>query len=97
MKKSDIEFSRKDLGKKVYSIAFDDIDDLYFAMQQDKFNFKKLDDLVYLESCGKNKYNFGWNSLNVIVERTKDTYKIKDIEVYDLKTQEFLCYMKIKK
>jgi hypothetical protein len=31
--KNDLEFSRNDLKKQIYNIAFDDIDDLYFAMQ----------------------------------------------------------------
>ena len=96
-KMKDIEFSNKTCKKSVYKTALDDFEDLYEIMSSDKFIFQKLEDMVYLESCGKNKYCFYWNTLNVTVEQQKNTYKIKTIEVYDLKTQDFLCYMKLKK
>lgn len=95
-KMKDFEFSKNSLKKQIYNLAVDDFDGLYEFMELDKFDFKKLDDMVNLESHGKHEYNFEWNSLIVAIERTKDTYKIKQIEVYDLKTQEFLCYMKLK-
>ena len=96
MKKTNFEFSKNSLKKQIYNLAVDDFDGLYELMELDKFDFKKLDDMVNLESCGKHEYNFEWNSLIVTIEQQKNTYKIKQIEVYDLKTQEFLCYMKLK-
>ncbi len=90
------EFSVKTCKKKVYEIAKDDFDDLYYFMELDNFDFKKLDDKVELESCGKGVYDFDWNSLVVTVIKQKNTYTIKEIKVYDLKTDEFLCYMTFK-
>ena len=90
------EFSVKTCKKSVYSISKDDFDDLYFGMELDKFDLKKLDDKVYLEACGKGIYEFDWNSLRVTVKQQEKTYEITKIEVYDLKTDEFLCYMTFK-
>lgn len=90
------EFSVKTYKKSVYDTAKDDFDDLYFGMELDKFDFKKLDDKVYLEACGNDIYDFDWNTLKITIEQQKSTYRIIKIEVYDLKTDEFLCYMTFK-
>lgn len=90
------EFSKKTFKKEIYKTAIDDFNDLKDLLELDNYNFKKLDEMVELRYCDKSEYDFEWNTLTITIEKTKDTYKIKTIRVYDINTCDFLCYMKIK-
>ena len=96
MKNKKYEFSNKKYKKQIYDIAIDDWEDLIYILKFQKYDFNELKNTVELRPCGKCEYDFEWNSLTITIERDNNTYKFKTIRVYDLKTCDFFCYMKIK-
>lgn len=93
----DFEFSKKDLREQVYKRATKDYENLLETFENNDFDFKKLKkDILYMNACGKEEFDFDWQSLKIICENDNGKIKIKETEIYNIKTLEFLCYMTFK-
>lgn len=97
-KKSDFIFSNKKLVDKIYNRAVQDFNNLWETFYDNDFSFSKLKrDILEMRPCEKGEFDFDFLSLTItcICDNT-GKIKIKIIRVYDLKTCDFLSYMKLK-
>ena len=97
-KKSDFIFSNKKLVDKIYNRAVKDFNNLWETFYDNDFSFSKLKrDILEMRVCGKGEFDFDFLSLTLTcVCDNSGKIKIKTIRVYDLKTCDFLSYMKLK-
>lgn len=91
------EFSKKTFKKEIYKKAIDDYIELLETLDDNDNSFSKLKrDIFFMRDCGKGEYDFDYQSLTLTAINNNGKIKIKTIRVFDINTDEFLCYMKIK-
>lgn len=97
-KKSEFIFSNKKLVDKIYNRAVKDFNNLWETFYDNDFSFSKLKrDILEMRACGKGEFDFDFLSLTITsICDTTGKIKIKIIRVYDLKTCDFLSFMKLK-
>lgn len=95
---NDFIFSSKKLTDKIYKKAVDDYNNLIETFFDNDYSFSRLKrDILEMRFCGKGEYDFDFLSLTITcICDDNGKIVIKTIRVYDLKSCDFLCYMKLK-